>query len=308
MTQEHLPAKSGNGHQPEQKTAISPAKRFREMVGNISRSLLVDWVGEERANEAIGRIAAAISASAASARNPQDFYSCTPQSVAQCVAVAALTGLMPSTGSSALAYVVPQRPRKDEDPQLQYMISHRGLNALARRCGQTMIAIPVSYTDEIESTEDGGVRLISRDIDNPPTTEKELRGVIVQVRQNDNGIVTCCGWVPAKLIQQRKKISRSANSNYSPWSTWPVEMAMKTAMHYTISRGWCVIDDTSSVRALSVDVDADTIPQRRIEQDADLSGLSVEHPEGRDDDPIDVEVDEPVDELNETPAEFELKG
>jgi hypothetical protein len=34
---------------------------------------------------------------------------------------------------------------------------------------------------------------------------------------------------------------------------------MKTAMHYAIARGWCVIDDTDAQRALSADVESDII-------------------------------------------------
>jgi hypothetical protein len=44
---------------------------------------------------------------------------------------------------------------------------------------------------------------------------------------------------------------------------------MKTAMHYAISRGWCVIDDTEAVRALSADVaddviDVESTPVKRV--------------------------------------------
>lgn len=237
--------------------ALSPAVQFRKTTVTMAASLLKDWVGEERAKEATGRIAAAISASAAAAKDPKDFYDCTPASVATCVAVSALTGIMPSTGSAALAYVVPQRPRANEAPQLSYMLSHRGLNALARRCGQTMLAIPISHTDKIEADEDGDVRIVSRDIDNPPMKYEELRGVVIVVKQLDSGLTVMRGWVPKKLIDARKNVSRSAKSSYSPWSTWPIEMCQKTAMHYAVTRGWCVIDDTEAVRALSVDTESD---------------------------------------------------
>lgn len=237
--------------------AISPAVQFRKTAIVMAQSLLKDWVGEERAREATGRIAAAISSSAAASKDPNEFYRCTPQSVATCVAVAALTGIMPSTGAAALAYVVPQRPRKDEDPQLSYMLSHRGLNALAQRCGQTMIAIPISKRDKIEDNGDGEVTIVDRDIDNPPTSYDDLRGVVVIVKRLDTAMVITRGWVPKSLINARKEVSRSAKSSYSPWTTWPVEMSMKCAMHYAVTRGWCVIDDTEAVRALSVDTESD---------------------------------------------------
>lgn len=237
-----------------------PAQMFRRNVTQMSESILKDWVGEDRAKEAIARVAAAFSASAAAAKDPRDFYDCTPQSVAMCIAVSALTGIMPGVGSTALAYVLPQRPRRDEAPQLQYSLSHRGLNALARRCGQTMVAIPVSMNDQIQSNSDGEVQIIRQDFDNPPVSWDELRGVMVVVKDTANGAILSRNWVPKKLIEKRRAMSRSftgRNPQYSPWSQWPIEMAMKTSMHYSVGRGWCVIDDTSAQRALTLDVDSD---------------------------------------------------
>lgn len=232
---------------------------FRQQAERIAGALLTDWVGADRAKEATGRLSVSLSSAAAAAKDPKDFYECTPQSVATAIATAALTGIMPSTGAAALAYVIPQRPRKNERPQLQYMLSHRGLNALALRCGQQMIAVPIGKDDVIETSVDGDTIVKYRDIDNPPTTYDELRGVVVIVRRIESGQVIASQFVAKKLIDARKAMSRSASSTYGPWHNWPVEMAMKAAMHYAIGRGWCVIDDTEATRALSADVEADTI-------------------------------------------------
>lgn len=245
----------------------SPAAAFRARATQLSNNLLKDWVGEERAMEATGRIATALSASAAAAKNPEDFYNCTPQSVAKVIAIAALTGIMPSTGAGALAYAIPRRPRKDEAPQLQYQLSHRGLNALANRAGMHMMAIPISYTDEIEVSESGDVTVISRDLDNPPTEMEELRGVVIVGKRTQSGIVLFRGFVAKKVIDERMKGSDSYKyaenqkgdwaKEQSTWHKWYVEMAMKTAMHYSIARGWCIIDDTESVKALQADIESD---------------------------------------------------
>jgi hypothetical protein len=244
------------------KAIANPARQFRDRATQIAGNLLVDWVGEARAREATGRIAAALSAAAAAAKKPEDFYECTPASVATCIAIAALTGIMPSTGATALAYLVPRSPRKGEQKQLGYMLSHRGLNALAGRCGKVMIAIPISHNDKVRVTEDGGVSVTDRDLDNPPMTAEELRGVVVVVKDIKSGHIVTQGWVPWKILAERRQQSDSyryalANKwaqDSDPWHKWPIEMAMKAAQHYTISRGWCVIDDTEAVRALSVDV------------------------------------------------------
>jgi recombinational DNA repair protein RecT len=245
----------------------SPAAAFRSRATQLSHNLLKDWVGEDRAAEATGRIATALSASAAASKKPEEFYACTPQSVAKVIAIAALTGIMPSTGAGALAYAIPRRPRKDEEPQLQYQLSHRGLNALANRAGMHMMAIPISYTDTIEVTESGDVTITERDLDNPPTNNMECRGVVVVGKRTDNGMVMFRGFVAKKVIDERMKGSDSykyaENSgkdwakDQSTWHKWYVEMAMKTAMHYSIARGWCIIDDTESVRALQADIEGD---------------------------------------------------
>ena len=241
-------------------TATSPAK-FRKQAENIATSLLTEWVGVERAKEATGRIAAALAASAASARNPQDFYDCTPPSVATVVALSALTGIMPSTGATALAYAIPRRARRGEEPQLQYQLSHRGINALARRCGQTVIAVPISNRDEVDVDDSGELVVLNRDFDNPPMSWDDLRGVQILVKELGSGRVTFSGFVPRAVIEPRRAMSDSWSNErarpYSPWTKWPVEMAMKTAMHYAVGRGWCVIDDTAANRALTADQESD---------------------------------------------------
>jgi recombinational DNA repair protein RecT len=301
-------------------TAISAPRQFRKLTTEIAQSLLQNWVGEDKAKEAAGRISAALSAAAASARNPQDFYDCTPDSIGRCVAIAALTNIMPGTGSTALAYLIPRRPRKGERPQLQYQLSHRGLNALARRTGQTMIAIPISRRDELTFTEDGDVRVISRDIDHPPTSEEDLRGVIVLVREITNGQTIVRGWVPVSLINVRRDgsdaYSYASKNDWAkktdPWHQWYVQMATKTAMHYAISRGWCVIDDAAAVRAVSIDQERDysplappveLIPQTgsRTDQLAD----AMSEPEANlDHGPAGEESQEPPEAYGEEPQEI----
>jgi recombinational DNA repair protein RecT len=229
------------------------AVAFRKTASNSAVALLSDWVGPERAKEAAGRISLALAAAAQSARDPSEFYQCTPQSVAQCVANAALANIFPGTGSSALAYVIPQRARQGEPPQLTFMVNHRGLNALARRSGQTMVAIPVGGDDDISFSRDGEIVVENIDFDDPPVNLAELRGVIILVKDINTGNTIVRGWVPKKIIEKRKNQSRSKDSQYGPWKNWPVEMAMKTAMHYAISRGWCVIDDADAVRAIALE-------------------------------------------------------
>jgi recombinational DNA repair protein RecT len=242
-------------------TTRNPQQEFRQTVTRISGLLLSEWVGEARASEAIGRVSTAIAAAASSSKNPADVYGCTAQSVATVVAISALTGIMPGTGAGALAYVVPRSVRRGEQKQLCYQLSHRGLCALAERCGTKIIPIPVAVTDSIEVTADGEVRVNQIDVDNPPTTEAELRGVIVLIKDRETGRVIFTGFVPRKLINARRAVSQDYrySGENSIWGTWYVEQAMKTAIHYAVGRGWAVIDDTAVQKALTIDVEAEMI-------------------------------------------------
>lgn len=257
----------GLPHADQTALAKKREPNFRERSLALASQVLVSWVGEERAKEAAGRVAVALAASRSSAKDPKDFDDCTPESVGRVIAIASLTAIMPSTGATALAYAIPRRIRKGEQPQLTYMLSHRGIAALANRAGMHMVAIPISYADSVKVTETGEVVIEDRDIDNPPTNEQELRGVMLLVKQLATGNVICQGWVAKKLILARREQSegyRYAEKNEwaresEPWHRWFTEQAMKTAMHYAIGRGWCVIDDTDSVKALSADVESDII-------------------------------------------------
>lgn len=261
-------------------TALAKQKEyavaFRQQATTIAGTLLKGWVGEDRAREATGRMNAALTAVTMAARDPSDFYKCTPASVANAIAIAALCGIMPGgNASTSLAYVVPRRPRKDEAPQLQYSLSHRGLNAVARRCGQTMVAIPIGHKDDIDVNDAGEAVIISRNLDAPPQTYADLRGVVVLVKEIATGNVTCRGWVPKSLIEPRRKMSAAGDAG--PWGKWPIEMAMKTAMKYAVSRGWCVIDDIESMRAISADDDMDVIDTTAtVQQPRTIAELAAE--------------------------------
>jgi recombinational DNA repair protein RecT len=234
---------------------------------SIATSLMSDWLGSERAKEAAGRLAAALSAARSSSKNPADFDSCTPESIGRVIALCALTNIMPSTGAGALAYVIPRKVGGVH--QLNYQLSHRGINALANRAGMHMIAIPVGYSDSLRSDPDGSCVIESQEIDNPPTSIEDLRGVLLVVKNLTSGQVIHSGFVAKKLILERRetsegwKYAEKPGKEYAketdPWHKWPVEQAQKTAMHYAVGRGWCVIDDTESSIALSQDTRSDVV-------------------------------------------------
>jgi hypothetical protein len=130
-----------------------------------------------------------------------------------------------------------------------------------------MVATPISYRDVIQVDDDGEVCIVDRDFDNPPITEEEFRGIVLVVKIASTGQVLTRQWLPKKLINERRDTSDSYTfaekpgnewaKSSDPWHVWYVPQAMKTAMHYAIARGWCVIDDTEAVRALNADVESD---------------------------------------------------
>lgn len=246
---------------------VSRAVQFRMQAMQIANTMMSDWLGTDRAKEAAGRLSVALSAARASSKNPADFDSCTPESVGRVIALCSLTNIMPGTGAGALAYVIPRKVGNVQ--QLNYQLSHRGINALANRAGMHMIAIPVGYGDEIRVDPDGSCVIVSQDFDNPPTSIEDLRGVVLVVKSLTTGQVIHSGFVARKLILDRRetsdgwKYAEKPGKEYAketdPWHRWPVEQAQKTAMHYAVGRGWCVIDDTESSLAIAADVKSDVV-------------------------------------------------
>lgn len=249
---------------------VSRAVQFRMQAMQIANTMMSDWLGTDRAKEAAGRLSVALSAARASSKNPADFDSCTPESVGRVIALCSLTNIMPGTGAGALAYVIPRKVGNVQ--QLNYQLSHRGINALANRAGMHMIAIPVGYGDEIRVDPDGSCVIVSQDFDNPPTSIEDLRGVVLVVKSLTTGQVIHSGFVARKLILDRRetsdgwKYAEKPGKEYAketdPWHRWPVEQAQKTAMHYAVGRGWCVIDDTESSLAIAADVKSDVIEDK----------------------------------------------
>lgn len=199
-----------------------PATQFRDDVARLATEFLTSIVPAERVAEATGRLALAIRQAAVA--NPK-VYECTRQSIAQAVAMSALTGLQPG-GVKPDVYLI---PRKGE---LQWQVSARGLQKLAARAGWVrMVAQVVHLEDEYRVTLGSDDRIEHVPCGKYPTSLDEVRAVYV-IGQHRDGYKVCVD-VPMGAIMARKKKSQSGNV----WSEWPLEMAQKTAVTYAISRG-----------------------------------------------------------------------
>ena len=252
------------------------AKPFRERVSAIATSLLKSQCNEKELAAAAGRMSVAFAACAAAARDPSYLHSCTPESIARCVAIAAQTNIMPGNGAGALAYLVPRAVRRGEPPHLNFQLSHRGLNALAMRAGFMMVCLPIGRDDELIVEPTGEVTILERDIDNPPDDWDSLRGVMLLVKSTKTGASLLSSFVPLKVIEKRRDQSDAyKHSKSSPWHQWPVEMAMKAAMHYAVGRGWCVMDDSEATRLLAADVEGDRLVERQPTPAIEQTGATL---------------------------------
>ena len=83
--------------------ALHPAHQFRNVVESKANDFLQSMVGTENGAAAAGRVALAFRQAA---QTNDRLYSCEPASVAQAVALSAMTGLMPG-GPLPDVYLLP---------------------------------------------------------------------------------------------------------------------------------------------------------------------------------------------------------
>ena len=203
-------------------TSKHPATQFRDDVAHLATEFLTSIVAPERVAEATGRLALAIRQAAVA--NPK-VYECDRQSIAQAVAMSALTGLQPG-GVKPDVYLIPR------GRQLQWQVSARGLQKLFARVGWVrMVAQVVHAEDEYRVVLGTDDRIEHVPCGKYPESLADVRAIYV-VGQHRDGYKVCVD-VPMGAILARKKKSQSGNV----WSEWPLEMAQKTAVTYAISRG-----------------------------------------------------------------------
>lgn len=253
-------------------TAVStrppaPASIYRQRVERMAAQMLMELLGSEAGQRASARVALAFAAAARTAKRPEALYQCDPASVASCVAYTAMSGLQPG-GVNAECWLIPR------GRELTWMISHRGLIKLARQGGYTIRAIPVHRDDPVFRIDMGDVEEHESNPDVWPSSLDELRGVYVTIVERGSGETIGRPWMPIAAIQERVKKSQTG----PVWKTWPVEMAMKTAIKWACARGYVPLGIEAS-RAMEADTAAEvgTVaqvqPSDDVDQTADLLGL-----------------------------------
>lgn len=226
---------------------LTPAQNYGRTVESMAKRELERILGSEQGAKAAAQVALAFRATATA--NPT-VYDCHPGSVASCVAMSALTNLMPG-GPNPDVYLVPRRTKGVQ--QLNWMITHRGLAKLAVRAGYQVRARAV-YRGEEFTFEEGDTLVVRHvpDLDGAHSYD-DLRGVLVQVYRLSDNVRIAADFVNKATIERRKAQSDSAKSGSGPWASWPVEMALKTAIKYLFARGGVPMDDTATREALAAD-------------------------------------------------------
>lgn len=198
---------------------------FYARVFDAAKRLLLTEDPAEVANAA-ARIAQAFVDQMSSARDQDKQYwiACTGASIASAVQSSIKTNLYPG-GVHAKVYVFPEGGR------LQWRITHRGVIELCRRAGMKVSTFALGPNDRIEEAN-GRVVAFNMDLFNPPATIRDLRGVIVEW-------VDGRGEVERRLIAGSELAKRCEASKMKggPWSKWPIEMAIKSAILYYAARG-----------------------------------------------------------------------
>lgn len=228
---------------------------FKKFVFENAQKQLVATLGGDRGKAAAARVALAIAATLRSTKKPQDILDCTPESVINCVAMSALTGLMPS-GPTPKVYLVPQRPRKDAPPELQWRITSRGYIELGRRSGVSIMAAAIDEKDRLKISIGRVVEHEQADVTAQPTWESML-GVAVVATNIADGSTICCPWVPRQTIEERRAKSRN-DGDGSIWSQWPVEMAIGAAIRWCFARGFIPCEGAELEAAIEEDDKAHT--------------------------------------------------
>ena len=238
---------------------------MKQAHNNLTRML----ADEDRAKAAAVRCGLAFEAAVASAKRPEALLSCSMESIARCVAMTAITDLSPG-GPASECWLVPK------GGHLQWWIGHRGIMKAGRRSGYQIRPVIVAKDDPVLRVEFGDVVEHESNIDGEPMRWEDIRGGYVTITHMATGRVIGRPWLNAFEIGKR----REKALNQAFWNAWPVEMSMKTLLHWVLKRGLIDIgEDLNHAFAMEAQQQpqAPAITDRRAAQAAAL-GIEIEQP------------------------------
>jgi len=154
--------------------------------------------------------------------------------------------------------------------ELNWQIGWRGYKALGEKLGAILEPRLVFKTDKYDVRFGLNPDLVHvPDLDGDRTWEN-LRGAYIIVRL-PNGHVSFTDLTKAE-IEKRRAVSQAwqydqkDNKSASPWSQWPLEMALKTIVSYAARRGLFPIDEEFT---MALDLDGREAPDNVLVFDAE---------------------------------------
>ena len=246
MSDTNLPA-------PAPRQALTTRQQFGRTVEALAARELTNLFASDVGKQAATRVAMAFRTAATAAKNPDDFFTCSPESVAAAMATSAFSSIMPG-GPYPGCYLIPKKVNGSQ--QLLWWINHRGIKTLARRAGQVIECLPYFDGDEVVISRGQGWRV---EVIEGPETQRDnldlLAGFVYFVTDLQTGGLLAARKVTRSLILKRKAKGQVG----TVWTEWPMEMAEKTVIKYAASRGDIVFDDLGNM-ALARDAEA-TAPE-----------------------------------------------
>ena len=237
-------------HQP-------PAVAFRRTVETVAQQHYADRASTPEGQKIVSRFALSFAAAARASRSPDQFYGCDPASIAAAVALSLDTGLLPG-GAMPAVWLIPK------GGALQWMPSHRGLIMLGQQAGYQLRTVAVGMDDEL-AIEDGEVKRLVQDPDSCPDSLDTLRGIVVYATRLNDGSRFGSWWLNGAAIRKRANTQGAG----PVWRSWPIEMAMKTAIKWVFARGFVPVESVELDAALSADNAAERVEVSPVKRGAD---------------------------------------
>ena len=257
-----------------------PTESFRQRVERIARQALAEAVPPQQVAQAVSRVALAFGAAHRAARDPSSLEACSDASIGACIALSALTGLMPG-GAHAVVYLVPQAARRGEQPELQWRPTHRGYSALALEdAGLVLLPVAAHDGDDLEIAFGEVFRHV------PADASEVVLGVYVTIRRAADGVVLSRPWISSATIERSRKMSKAGAAG--PWNTHYEEMALAAAIRWCHGRGMIPSSSTRLQTAMVEEAAEELAPVvaaprvRRISQAAPESRQIEEAPPAED--------------------------
>lgn len=201
--------------------------KYNAMIEDAAARIIKQMLGDEEAQQLMGKVVLLFKQ--LSNTNPQ-IRACTPASISRAMAMAAMTGLsvMPIAPE---AYILPRRNNKNNGAmELNFQPSWRGWKKIADAQGIKMLPYLVYEGDEFELEYGTTPKLMHKPKFLSSGYDKvQFAYVVAHYPDGEPQYVV----MSKAQIEKRRKLAGSDVF----WNNWTEEMALKTAIHYAVSRG-----------------------------------------------------------------------